>query len=341
MAKELFICIACDTDPDRIAFNRDATPDKLHWRGLLEGIPRGKEHLAKIIDSSGKSPIVTWCLRVDHQIREYTGAFDFVLREFGDSVKSLESVGDEIGWHPHFWRRQDSDSPWYQEFADVDWQVEMLKSAHGAFSAIHPTGTNSVRMGWIYHNNRTMQELDKLGVRVELSASPGLCLLPRNQLVKGQNYYDWSISPDMPYHPSRADYRRPAKGGEESLRIWEIPCLMSRSWKWSVIAGGFLSLKMKSPRPLFQSIKRPSHFINISGKPNIFRPLLASLENRLKIQNRVLFTTYFHADEWLPVRHPFYSLESTAENLRAIMTLCQRLNVRVQYIRARDCLTLL
>jgi hypothetical protein len=340
MSKELYICIACDTDPDRIAFNRNALPDTLHWRGLLEGIPRGKEHLAAIRDSSGKSPIVTWCLRVDHQIREYTGTYDYVLREFGEQVKTLESDGDEIGWHPHFWRRDQTTGQWYQEIADIGWQVEMLKSAHQAYSSIHPSGTNSVRMGWIYHNNRTMQTIDKLGVRVELSASPGLCLLPGNEAVKGQNFFDWSISPDMPYHPSRNDYRRPAQSGEESLRIWEMPCLMSRSLTWSIIAGGFLSYKMRTLRPLIQSIKRPSHFINISGKPTIFKPLLASLADRLKSQNRIIFTTYFHADEWLPVKHPFYSLESTAENLRAIMSLCERLKVRVQYIRARDCLSL-
>lgn len=341
MAKELYICIACDTDPDRITFNRDATPDKLHWRGLLEGIPRGKEHLSAIRDSAGKSPVVTWCLRADHQIREYTGAYDYVLREFGEQVRSLESSGDELGWHPHFWRRDDSTGLWYQELADVDWQVEMLKAAHQAYSTMHPSGTHSVRMGWIYHNNRTMHTLDALGVRVELSASPGLRLMPRNPSVRGQNYFDWSISPDSPYHPSRVDYRRPASDMEESMRIWEIPCHLSRSLLWSVIAGGFLSLKMKSPAPFFQSLRRPAHFINITGKPSIFKPLLSALETKLKNQNRVLFTTYFHADEWLPVKHPFYSLDWTGENLRAIMALCERLNVRVQYIRARDCLTLI
>jgi hypothetical protein len=217
----------------------------------------------------------------------------------------------------------------------------MLRDAHKAYATAYPSGQHSVRMGWIYHNSRTMQTLDSIGVRLDLSASPGLKLMPRSSAVKGENFFDWSITPDDAYHPSREDYRRPSQLGELSLRIWESPCFVSRSRKWSVLAGTVLSLKMKSFSPFIQSIKRPTHFVNISGKSAIFKPLLADLETKLKTQNRVVFGTYFHADEWLPTKHPFYSLEWTVENLRSIIALCKTHNARVTFIRAKDSLTLL
>jgi hypothetical protein len=80
-------------------------------------------------------------------------------------------------------------------------------------------------MGWGFHNNFTMKKVNDLGLLVDLSAAPGLKHegSPDQRGSHFLNHYDWTITPNKPYHPSQQDYRRPAKNNEKSLNILEIP----------------------------------------------------------------------------------------------------------------------
>src|SRR5258708_28541573 len=98
------------------------------------------------------------------------GAYEWFLQAHAPLLRSLQESGDELAWHPHFWRRADQNGTWVQESADVDWQVDMLRRAHAALVAAFPGPLRSVRMGWGYHNDRTVQALADLGITVDLSA---------------------------------------------------------------------------------------------------------------------------------------------------------------------------
>ncbi|MFC1476096.1 hypothetical protein ACFLQW_03745 [Candidatus Zixiibacteriota bacterium] len=255
----VYVIIGCDTDPDRAGYLESVKPGKLSWRGMTEGIPRVKELVHGLTDHRGHEPVFTWLLRVDEQIKVIHGAYNWVPATHRDFLLDLEKTGDELGWHPHFWRQDTASGEWYQEINDTDWQIEMLEQAHRAYLEVLPGRTHSVRMGWAYHTNRTFQTLDKLGVKVEFSALPGLRTLSAKSGTRSENLFDWFTTPRAPYYPSREDYRRPAKGREAALGTLEVPSFTSRSLFWGLAGGIQLMRKMKSPTQFIQALRRPTY----------------------------------------------------------------------------------
>ena len=257
--KKLFIVIGCDTDPDRKGFIENISGEKLSWRGMTEGIPETKQAVSGFTDSRGKPPVFTWLMRADEQIKILYGDFNGVLEENKDFIRELEKSGDEIGWHPHFYRYNEKHKVWYQELKDIDWQCDVLESAYGSFNRSVPGRPVSVRTGWIYHNNSTLSKLDQLGVKVDFSAAPGLKTNPPKNRSFPYNIYDWFITGNEPYYPSVNDYRRAAKEGENALSILEAPNFTSHSWFWGMIAGLQMARKMKDVISAVEGSTNPKH----------------------------------------------------------------------------------
>ncbi|MEA3296716.1 MAG: hypothetical protein U9R56_02495 [candidate division Zixibacteria bacterium] len=334
MDKTLYVVIACDTDPDRGYFVKDLPTDKLSWRGMLEGIPRAKDRLANLIDSEGCSPRFTWLLRVDDQIKRLMGAYNQVLKTNCDFLESLEQSGDELGWHPHFWRLDENNLRWYQECRDMDWQVGMLTKAHAAFSEVLPERTKTVRMGWTYHNNRTMAALDDLGVAVDVSGIPGLRIHPKKGKPVVSNFFDWSVTPSRPYYPSIVDYRREALETESSLSLLEAPNCVAKSIIWGMVSGLALARKMKDIRQIGYALFKPRFMSTITGKPMLFKPILAQVEKNLIDNDNFIYITPLHPDELIENIHPVYSLENMETNLKSLLEVADSLSAGVKYIKA-------
>lgn len=335
--RAIYIVIGCDTDPDRASFVPEAAgASTLIWRGLLEGIPRAKEALSKIVDADGNPPRFTWCLRADHQVRMAHGAYAYVMETHTDFLLDLERSGDELAWHPHFWNHNPDRGGWYQEHEDIDWQLEMLRQAFRAYDAILPNRMRSARLGWTYHNNRTFAELEKLGVKVEFSALPGHRIDPGSGSGPTANFFDWSITPNHPYFAAESDYRRPASDGESRRTMLEAPVFVCRSFPWAVFRGAVLAKKMKAPGQLLLAMRYPSYFVTITGKPALFAPVQNQVRRELETSGRVFFVSYFHPDELLETGNKIYSLENLAQNLRNLIDLGERENASVRFIRAQD-----
>lgn len=341
MPKRLYVIIGCDVDPDRESFVGKLPANTLTWRGMLEGIPRGKDRVRRLVDSQGKPPVFSWCIRVDHQVESLCGSYDYVLTKNRSFLTELEDAGDEISWHPHFWKYDQSIGQWYQEYWDVPFQVEMLKTAYAAFQKQFPGRAKTVRMGWSFHNNQTFATMEALGVQVDYGAIPGLKVLPKHDKVRSSNFYDSSLCEDEPFYPARTDYRRAAKNGEDAFNVLELPVFVSRSFFWGLGAAAQLTRKMKDPSQLLNGLRRPTHLINITGKPNWFAPLLKRAEKMLKSQDTLFFNTYLHADELIENNHPFYSLEYMETNIKGILDLGHRSGTEVRFVRALDVPALL
>ena len=334
--KRMYVIIGCDVDPDRESFVGKIPANTLTWRGMLEGIPRGKDRVRQLLDSNGKPPVFSWCIRVDHQVATLCGAYDYVLTQNRAFLTDLETSGDEISWHPHFWKYDDAIGQWYQEYWDIPFQVEMLKTAHAAYQKQFPGRARTVRMGWSFHNNDTFATMEQLGVEVDYGAIPGLKILPKHDKVRSSNFYDSSLCEDQPFYPARSDYRRAANGGEESFRVLELPVFVSRSLFWGLGSAAQLTRKMKDPSQLLNGLRRPTHLINITGKPNWFAPLLKRAEKMLKSQETLFFNTYLHADELIENIHPFYSLEFMETNIKRILELGHSTGAEIHFVRACD-----
>ncbi len=338
MERKLHIVIGCDTDPDRSDFLDNLPENSLGWRGMLEGIPQMKERLKNIHDTAGKEPVLTWCLRVDHQIRKIHGSYSYILDKHKNFLLHLEQSGDELAWHPHFWNYDEHARTWYQECFDVDWQIAMLEEAHAAYQKALPNRARTVRMGWDYHNNRTFATLQRLGVELDFSAIPGMKIDPKTKQQRSVNFFDWYHSPNRPYTPKLSDYRREAGDGDESFTLHEAPNFVSESRVWGVIRGLALARKMKSPLQLLYGILRPTYWINITAKPSLFAPIARQLEKNIKRQEHTVFVTYFHPDELIENKHRLYSLENMANNISEMLRVADRTQATPIFTRAHELL---
>jgi hypothetical protein len=337
-ARSVRIVIGCDTDPDREGLVGPLPPGGLQWRGVEEGIPALKTLLHGIHDARGREPVFTWLLRADAQVHALCGEYALVVGAHGALLRRLEDSGDELGWHPHFWRRTGRDGGWMQELDDVDWQLEMLRSAHAALHAALPNGVRSVRMGWNYHNLRTFAALDALGVQVEFSALPGMRTLFADPPAHRENLFDWMEAPRLPYHAARTDHRRRAGAGEPAFAMLEVPTFVSGSRLWSLASGLQLARKTRRLAPFMDALSRPTYWINLTARPHLFRPLVDSLRRALARRDvqPLVFATYFHPDELLPNRSALYDLPSVRTNLLALLRACEEAGVPAEFLQARE-----
>lgn len=335
--RTVYVVISCDVDPDRERLLEGVGPDRLYWRGVTEGIPALKQSVRGLQDSAGREPVFTWFIRADEQIREMQGSYAWFPRAHEGLLREVAITGDELGWHPHFWRRDPETGRWYQELDDRDWQLAMLRAAHAELAAALPDGVRSVRMGWSYHNDATIAALQELGVTVDLSALPGFATLGANAPRRGENLYDWCITPRTPYQPSRADYRRPPGAGEVALQLLEVPSYVSSSRLWSLMSGLQMARKTGSAAPLWRSLERPSYSINVTARPVYFAPLVHDLRKRLRRDGDtpVVFETHFHPDELVPNRSALYELHGVRANIESLIRACERAGARLEFVQAR------
>jgi len=224
----LKVVICCDVDHDILGYNIAATrfdvyKEKLGWKSI-ENISRINETCNLVQDYKSNSAKVTWFVRSDEQLKIIFDDYAYPLRSFSNLWKKLEQQGDEIAWHPHLWRWSKKNQCWYQEISDSEWINRCLESGYREFIKI-TQNVSSVRMGWGFHNNFTMKKMNDLGLKVDLSATPGLerSGSPDERGSHFLNSYDWSLTPEQPYHPSQQDYRRPSEKNERSLEILVIP----------------------------------------------------------------------------------------------------------------------
>jgi len=150
----------------------------------------------------------TWFIRIDRQIGTIWGSNDYLMRKNKDLIQRLVDSGHEIGWHPHFARRENIG--WVKNH-DI---FEIVKEIDENAPLAKGYGMRSVRMGWGFHRNETIQRLNNHGFEIDSTA------IPRPKYKWEAGFLDWTITPCNPYYPSKKDYR---KKGCDSLRILEIP----------------------------------------------------------------------------------------------------------------------
>jgi hypothetical protein len=334
--RTVYVVISCDVDPDRERFLDGVPPGGLTWRGVTEGIPAVKSAVRGLTDTTGREPVFTWFLRADEQIRQLQGQYGWFARSHASLLRSLQESGDELGWHPHFWRRDAENGTWFQEVEDLDWQVDMLHKAHSDLATCFPGALKSVRMGWSYHNNGTYGALEGLGIAVDLSAIPGFRTLTTNPPARAENLFDWHSTPRAPYRPSQADYRRPAQGGERSHRLLEVPSFVSTAILWGLVGGLQLARKTGDVAQLWYAVRRPTYNINVTARPAFFAPLVAQLRRVLRRieSGPLVFETHFHADELVPNRSALYNLESVRTNLAALLRACHEAHTPLEFVQA-------
>jgi hypothetical protein len=291
MAEKIcYFAIACDSDPDRLPPYRklSAGEDALGiWRGLLEGVPALRKALSKLRPALP----ITWLLRCDRQIAEVYGDPAWSYRAMKKLWDQERRLGSELGWHPHLFRWTDAANRWDPHLGG-DEDARMLEQCVTELRRFTPIDV--VRTGWNYHSNTLMGLFAKLGMKCDASAIPGSLEISRGWT------HDWETTPRTPYRPSRMDYRRPARKGEEAMGIVEVPTLVLDLPFPQRVARHVIRLRRtlgKRVKPTWESARWQGQFI--TRMPKQFELALEQWVRMEHPPGPAALVSYFHPDELL------------------------------------------
>ncbi len=254
----------------------------------------------------------TWFIRIDEQIEALYGKANYVFSRHKKEICELRQNGHEIGWHPHCYALVDGQ--WKQNANVNDILNELKKYAPLAQS----NNVRSVRMGWGFHKNETMELLSNLGFLVDSSA------IPRPTYRWEETDRDWNGTPSEPYFPSKPDYRIP---GEPPLSILEVPMSVTH---------------IKSPSDNEQVLR----YINLAYHPDLLREPM-----ELWIAEHSCLITVTHPYELLRRKktHDLLAFDPSTfeQNLTAIDEVAQKKGISVSfrtlselasiYVRRNEC----
>lgn len=294
MDTPLRVFLTVDVGPDDAVLGEGHGTDA-RWTRTETGLAILRDELRSIEDRLGAPVRATWLLRADALIARQAGHRLSVFEQFERFTAERSVEGHEIGWMP-------------QVYSSASEEVDYgdLVATHEALVAAG-TVPASVRMGDCYHDNRTMEALDRLGIRIDSSAVPG-----REKKDSGWRM-DWIGTPREAYHPSTADYRRP---GEPRRKILEVP------------------LSVMPIRAPYDAAPLDRYYNPCMRREFVDRGLRELLASR----NDLVAT--MHPDEAVPgdAGHPLiaYSREELRHNLSELIEQARRLGRTVRFDVLRD-----
>lgn len=289
------LMITIDVDSD--FFDSALSPHsnrELQWKGISKGIPLLIETFQKYRDSFDNPIKIIWFVRVDNQIKELYGNAAYLLNQYKDTWKMLLRRGDEIGWHPHLYRK--SGENWIQETR----HHHISKDLQESYMAMIEEGFSPIcsRIGEAFQSNEIMSDLWKLGIKIDSTAMPGRVRMDNDRKI------NWSGTPQHAYYPSMSDYRLPAEG-EDRVGILEFP------------------MSMVETRTEYDKIPL-KRYVDLSFRNSIIRD---GLKSYIRTNDHLVSIT--HPSSVFPLSestHPLISFDinEVEENLKAIMSECIR-----------------
>ncbi len=339
MESPLALLIGCDCDPDRARYGGtryDAHLTPQRWRGLKEGIQNLQEMLERVESEQGLKPKIIFCVRADLQMKEIYDSAAWPLEEYLPLWRQLSEWGHEIAWHPHLWRWSSTHACWYQETEDPGWIIECLETGFSAFTSVWGRAPVTCHMGWTFHSDISMKTIERLGVKMDFSASPGVFFEggPGAAGTVFDNRIDWRGTPQKWYRPSQDDYRRPARGDEIELDIVEIP-------KFTSSAGMLKTAKRLASGARKGGGSLESVFVQIAILPLLYKNVI---DERLACeQAEPFFATFFHPDE-LMHHEPFsagaflYSQGHMQKNITRLIEKSRKKGRNVCFVTGSEAL---
>jgi hypothetical protein len=212
----------------------------------------------------------TFFVRCDNQIRDLYGSPLALYYEHQRLWDELRAARNEFAWHPHLYERRGEA---YFPLRSPAASVRILQETWRDLSRL-PFPVVSVRLGEVWHCNEAMRALDSLGLHVDSTALPGRA---RND---GLRCFDWTPTPNRPYHPSSLDYRVPDR--ENALGILEVPITTSPIRT---------EYDLKGPVP---------RYLNPVFHPELFRAGLDGYLSELQPNRDYDLVLIFHPDELTP-----------------------------------------
>src|SRR6266496_4003265 len=220
--KRIPVIICIDVEPDEPDFDPSARSE---WGGFLEAHRLFSNFRPKLERATGSAVHFCWFLRMDPQVAFGYGSAKWIGERHGRILKELELKGDELGLHTHAQRWDDASHAWIADYGNQEWVKSCLQSSFKAFQAFFGRACESFRFGDYWLNNASVELVDRLGAKYDLTVEPGIRTAPSLSRPTGV-WPDYTSVPDHPYRPSHDDYQRPNMKSGRTL--WIIPLSSGR-----------------------------------------------------------------------------------------------------------------
>ncbi len=141
---------------------------------------------------------------MDPQVAETWGSATWLADAYSEVLAEFMACGDELGLHTHPYRWEEETGDWFSDFEDEAWGVHCVTASTEAFRAAFDRPCRSHRGGDHFLTGAMLGELDRSGIRVDLTIEPGW---PPGELEKAHGRSrgllpDFRGVPRHPYHSS-------------------------------------------------------------------------------------------------------------------------------------------
>lgn len=185
----------------------------------------------KLENATGKPVQFNWLFRLDPQIKEVYGSYDWALKHYSKLIDESKTLGDDFGVHIHSWRPHRSwfRRTWIADFSDETWIKECVQNAHETFYKHFKFLPTYFSFGDHFMTDKLLSQLEDLDFRCDVTMHP---MRPR---IKRFVEKELSVgflpgfenTPRKPFKPSQADFTKPIEGDER--KIWQIPVSVASS----------------------------------------------------------------------------------------------------------------
>jgi hypothetical protein len=220
VGKKIPVIMCIDVEPDERVVDRC---DRVPWEGLELSYEFFFQIRSRLASATGSHVHYSWFFRMDPQVAETYGSAAWPVRHYSRYIEDFARNGDEIGLHTHAWRWDEAQNSWVADYGNQAWVDHCVRVSFESFREALGKGCASFRFGDRWMSNTTMELIESLGARFDLTLEPGQSATPslfRDELYTG-SIPDYTQVPQLPYRPSRADFRK--RSLFRQRRLWEVP----------------------------------------------------------------------------------------------------------------------
>lgn len=211
------IAICIDVEPEKRAIDPNIVAD---WVGFERTFEFFEELRPRLEDATRSAVHFSWFVRMDPQIAHAYGSPAWPVIRYRRLFDRIAASGDEIGLHIHAWRWDEGLDGWIADMGDQEWVDHCVCMGFDAFKQSLNRPCQSFRFGDHWMNDATLDLVEKLGARFDLTAEPG-----RKALFLPEPYTgcppDYTRVPRRPYHPSKVNFTECSNA--QSRELWSVP----------------------------------------------------------------------------------------------------------------------
>ncbi len=215
--EKLPIVICIDVEPEERAIDPKVAAEWLGFEKTFEFFEKLRPQLE---DVTGAAAHFSWFVRMDPQIAQTYGSPAWSVARYGRLLDCLSASGDEIGLHIHAWRWDEAFGNWIADMGNQEWVDSCVRMGFETFEQGLKRPCRSFRFGDHWMNNATLDLVERLGARFDLTVEPG-----RKKLLLPEPYTgcapDYSLVPPQPYRPSKTNFTECSDSTAREL--WVVP----------------------------------------------------------------------------------------------------------------------